>query len=648
VDCTQDACDEAGDRVTHDDAGCACDEDADCVATCQTGRCVEGACSFSPARVGVACDDGVDCTVNDGCDAQQRCAGAPDDARCGDGLFCNGGEVCAPGGPRSDEEGCAPGAPVVLDDGVACTLDVCDEQLDGVTHTPDGCACVVDSDCARPCEAGRCVGFACVFERVEPGTACDDGVACTKDDACDEALRCAGIPEDTSCDNGAFCDGTEACNPTHPASDGRGCLGGSPPTLDDGVECTEDLCDEVTDVILHAPVSCECVGDDDCAATCKQGQCVAGECAFEATPGVPCDDGVACTGEGLCDEQGSCQRGAPQDASCDNGVYCDGPETCSPDGAMPDDQGCVRGADPVTAYGAVEPCAVLSCVEEEDRVNVDRSACCAASEGSFLGATCADGLDNDCDGTPDMQDRECWPQAGQLSGLVMWLDASNQGSFSTRVNDINQLKVTQWRDLSGQNNHANGSTGNLSVNPIYSPSERNGQAVVRFDGGADYLQVSSEQPFDFTSQMTAVVVFRVESFPGDEDFNGILIKGDEAWRIHRNDNGAQVAFGNNYASSAQDLASASNVNDGLYHRVYVDYLSGTKRLFLDEGAPVTFTQSGSTTMNTNNDRVSLGRNSDFTERYFGGVIAEVMVFNRVLSDAERSALDGYLKAHWGL
>lgn len=68
------------------------------------------------------CDDGIECTF-DSCDLSvRRCRFRPDDARCQDGLYCNGSEVCSPG------LGCRRGEPVSCADQNPCTIDRCIEE----------------------------------------------------------------------------------------------------------------------------------------------------------------------------------------------------------------------------------------------------------------------------------------------------------------------------------------------------------------------------------------------------------------------------------------------------------------------------------------------------------------------------------------
>jgi hypothetical protein len=88
------------------------------ICTGITNTCVPEPCwDASPADV----DAGVDA----GLDAAATCMTATD---CDDSQFCNGEEQCIAGQ-------CQPGTPPVLDDGVSCTIDVCDETDEIVRNT---------------------------------------------------------------------------------------------------------------------------------------------------------------------------------------------------------------------------------------------------------------------------------------------------------------------------------------------------------------------------------------------------------------------------------------------------------------------------------------------------------------------------------
>ncbi|NQZ97026.1 MAG: hypothetical protein HRU01_10980, partial [Myxococcales bacterium] len=138
-----------------------------------------------------------------------------------------------------------------------------------------------------------------------------DGVSCT-DDSCDEVNDViVNAVKDANCDNGAFCDGSETCDAVNDCQDG------SDPVANDGVSCTDDSCDEVNDVIVHAAndASCDdalfCNGAETCDASLD---CQAG------TPPTT-SDGLACTVDS-CDETLDVVVNTADDNLCDDGNPC--------------------------------------------------------------------------------------------------------------------------------------------------------------------------------------------------------------------------------------------------------------------------------------------------------------------------------------
>jgi hypothetical protein len=311
--CTLDHCDVASGVCdnTPDDASCDNGVFCDGVEYCDVRFDCQ---SDAPPD----CDDGVECTI-DFCDFQSdQCASEPDDFFCDDGLFCNGWEVCDP------SLGCVAGPPADCDDGVRCTRDACDENTWRCTHAPDESACDDGLFCngIEHCDAnGDCT----------PGMPldCDDGVACTVD-SCDEATRaCVHKADDSTCGDGRFCNGAETCDLV------AGCRTGAPPHCDDGVNCTVDSCDSASDSCLHAPDDGLCQNGLFCdgAEVCDAGAgCVGGadpcpgslcresdDRCVECFSNADCDDDVFCNGAEFCDAAGNCAAGA---APCAAGETC--------------------------------------------------------------------------------------------------------------------------------------------------------------------------------------------------------------------------------------------------------------------------------------------------------------------------------------
>ncbi|MBN2496850.1 MAG: VWA domain-containing protein [Deltaproteobacteria bacterium] len=192
------------------DDGDACTADDWCTGDVCTGEAVD-------------CDDGNPCT-DDGCDPASGCTTTPNNDPCDDGDPCTLADACA--------DGQCSGVPIDCSDGVDCTLDSC--QDGSCVNSPDDSRC----DDGDPCTADTCTQAGCTHSDRE-NQPCDDGNACTENDACDEGGFCIGVLKD--CDDGNPCT-DDSCDPE------RGCDHvANRAACDDGDPCTEgDACAEGT------------------------------------------------------------------------------------------------------------------------------------------------------------------------------------------------------------------------------------------------------------------------------------------------------------------------------------------------------------------------------------------------------------------
>jgi hypothetical protein len=138
---------------------------------------------------GPECSGSADCDDNDECTDDicnnGTCSSTP--VECDDGMFCNGTETC------DTASGCVAGTPPVVDDGVGCTVDSCDEAADMVLNAADDNLCTDDGN---PCTAEVCNPVTdCQSDGTGITADCDDGSGCTGSDACqgDAAGTCAGF-----------------------------------------------------------------------------------------------------------------------------------------------------------------------------------------------------------------------------------------------------------------------------------------------------------------------------------------------------------------------------------------------------------------------------------------------------------------------
>ncbi len=180
------------------------------------------------------------------------------------------------------------------------------------TACDDGNACTANDACANGvCAAG-------------PAVNCDDGNGCT-DDACDPASGCSYANNAAACDDGDSCTQGDVCA-------GGSCVAGGPVACDDGNACTDDTCDSLQGGCVFAANTLACDDGDPCTASdsCEAGACVGtpldvcDPCLQPGSDGVTSDDGDGCTQGDVCTAGVCVGVGADSDV---DGV-CDALDNC--------------------------------------------------------------------------------------------------------------------------------------------------------------------------------------------------------------------------------------------------------------------------------------------------------------------------------
>jgi hypothetical protein len=88
---------------------------------------------------------------------------------------------------------------------------------------------------------------------------CDDGVPCTQDVCDPDARRCRNLPIHSRCDDGLFCTGDERCDVF------MGCVT-TPRNCADPISCTVDTCNETTKSCVRTPNDSLCPVSHGCDA----------------------------------------------------------------------------------------------------------------------------------------------------------------------------------------------------------------------------------------------------------------------------------------------------------------------------------------------------------------------------------------------
>jgi hypothetical protein len=162
------------------------------------------------------------------------------------------------------------------------------------------------------------------------------------------------------------------------------------------------------------------------------------------------------------------------------------------------------------------------------------------------------------------------------------------------------------------------------------------------DGDEDHLVVSNEQPFDYTGAITASVWMQTDDF--EDDWTGLVTKGDSSWRLHRCGGSDSVAFSVSFFWASANPCADIVVTDNQWHHVagVYDPSAGYIAVYVDGSERARWAESR--TPLTTDWPVWLGNNAERDDRAFSGRLDEARVQGVARSpewiDAEYDSIAG--------
>lgn len=352
--CTTDSCNEDTDACTHTPVTCPSGERCDL----ETGECVAGCttnaeCNDNNACTTDTCDDGACVNAAVTCPQGQSCNATTGNCTaivCTSNADCNDGASCSTDTCQLSTGVCVYTlVDAACDDGLFCTGDaVCEPDSDDAEA---GTGCVREGN---PCEGEEpiCVESTDSCRGCETNSECDDGVPCTED-ICEDDGSCSNDPDDDECDDGSFCTGEGTCDPEDDDADGEGCVYAGDPCA-----C----------VIVIAGLSCEIDASDDTTVDVPNGSRLicneATDACDKCEANANCDDGVACTTNACNGATGICTN-EPNDALCDDDLFCTDDDYCDPEHPDAGADGCVHETNPCDPQLCDEGDDAAVCVECE-------------------------------------------------------------------------------------------------------------------------------------------------------------------------------------------------------------------------------------------------------------------------------------------
>jgi hypothetical protein len=189
--------------------------------------------------------------------------------------------------------------------------------------------------------------------------------------------------------------------------------------------------------------------------------------------------------------------------------------------------------------------------------------------------------------------------------------------------------LVAWYRFDGDasDSSGNGLHGKEMGDPTYEAGVL-GQAI-HLDGDGDYVDCGNSPQFDITNFITFTYWIKVFKF--DKPWNTVLSKGDNSWRSSR-------ARRNNFIEAAVTGTTGdftygvTPVDDGQWHHVGFVYDGQRTCLYVDGEVDASEPSSGQ--INVSSYPLWIGENSQFPGSCWNGLIDDVQIYNRALSQEE--------------
>jgi len=216
------------------------------------------------------------------------------------------------------------------------------------------------------------------------------------------------------------------------------------------------------------------------------------------------------------------------------------------------------------------------------------------------------------------------------AGLALWFKAD------TGLITDGSGNVSQWLDESGNGNHASQTA--TAAEPLAVTNAINGEPAVRFNGTSDYLSFPAVNTTNFT-------VFIIYRMTGHQAWGGPIV--NRAAGLHGFEVGSGSADTSVYmpelveSFGSQELADkTTGVGLSLPMGPTLQEWTSDARFFQDglEQALI----NGATGWDVSGGRLG------YAWSYMAGDIAEVLVYNTVLSDTDRQGVESYLNGKYAV
>jgi prepilin-type N-terminal cleavage/methylation domain-containing protein len=240
-----------------------------------------------------------------------------------------------------------------------------------------------------------------------------------------------------------------------------------------------------------------------------------------------------------------------------------------------------------------------------------------------------------------------------IGNIAMWLESTSEKSFiaSEKVNTAlgSTGTISTWYDINPQSTSLNNATqGTANNKPRYLVNGINGLPAINFDGGTDFLNFNGAP---LTNNNYTLFIVEQRRSGGVIYFIGGT--GNSAnTRLHLGYESSTTPSFRQYAND-YDATNAVAAYSGLKPLIHTfwfnsSYTSDAKQYYVNS-VYKTLSAAGSTVETqglTSYPGATIGQKGDGW--FFNGDIGEIIMFNKALTNSERTNIENYLISKWGI
>lgn len=246
---------------------------------------------------------------------------------------------------------------------------------------------------------------------------------------------------------------------------------------------------------------------------------------------------------------------------------------------------------------------------------------------------------------------------GNATNNILWL-SGDQGVVAPMAG------VIQWRDRSGNNNHAAQAVSDLQ--PVLAPNAFNGYPAVLFDNdqvNPDRLTIPDNSTLEGMNGLSGFVIFRLNPGTPNSAPRGFLSKrvnpGSQnayGWFLWQNGGNLSqhldIDGSNERAASSNNFGTGINyLNSFIYHGANPS--NANDQLLFTNNAQVGNRQETSTSIPNYSSDLHIGSLYGHTgtgsnTTRFNGLMAEVILYRQTLTTVQHLIVNNYLAAKYGL